>query len=61
MKFLQVLIRPTRCILPYVENGTITLIGGATTENPSFEIVPFIKNRGFVLNQFTTEEELKRK
>lgn len=43
--------------LPYVENGTITLIG-ATTENPSFEIIaPLLsRTRVFVLNQFTTDE-----
>lgn len=31
-------------ILPHVENGTITLIG-ATTENPSFEIIPALRSR----------------
>ena len=31
-------------ILPYVEDGTITLIG-ATTENPSFEIIPALRSR----------------
>jgi len=30
--------RPAGCLLPYVERGTIRLIG-ATTENPSFEII----------------------
>ncbi len=30
--------------LPYVENGTITLIG-ATTENPSFEVIPALLSR----------------
>jgi putative ATPase len=45
--------------LPYVENGTIILIG-ATTENPSFEIIsPLLsRSRVFVLNQLT-EEDLK--
>lgn len=31
-------------ILPHVENGTITLIG-ATTENPSFEVIPALRSR----------------
>lgn len=31
-------------ILPYVENGTVILIG-ATTENPSFEIIPPLRSR----------------
>lgn len=30
--------------LPHVENGTITLIG-ATTENPSFEVIPALLSR----------------
>jgi putative ATPase len=43
--------------LPYVENGTITLIG-ATTENPSFEIINALlsRTRVFVLNQLTRDE-----
>ncbi len=43
--------------LPFVENGTITLIG-ATTENPSFEIIaPLLsRSRVFVLNRLTNEE-----
>lgn len=45
--------------LPYVENGTIILIG-ATTENPSFEIIgPLLsRSRVFVLKQLE-EEHLK--
>lgn len=41
-------------ILPFVEDGTVTLIG-ATTENPSFEIVsPLLSRcRVFTLNQLT--------
>lgn len=31
-------------LLPYVENGTVTLIG-ATTENPSFEVIPALLSR----------------
>lgn len=43
--------------LPYVENGTIILIG-ATTENPSFEIIsPLLsRSRVFVLEQLKDEE-----
>ena len=44
-------------ILPYVENGTITLIG-ATTENPSFEVIaPLLSRcRVFTLNPLTNEQ-----
>lgn len=35
-------------LLPYVEKGTITLIG-ATTENPSFEVIPPLLSRTRVL------------
>ena len=43
--------------LPYVENGTITLIG-ATTENPSFEINSALlsRMRVFTLEQLTAEQ-----
>jgi putative ATPase len=43
--------------LPYVENGTIILVG-ATTENPSFEINSALLSRVkvFVLNQLAEEE-----
>jgi putative ATPase len=43
--------------LPYVENGTIVLIG-ATTENPSFEINSALLSRlkVFVLHQLTDDE-----
>lgn len=43
--------------LPCVEDGTITLIG-ATTENPSFEVIsPLLSRcRVFVLNQLNTDE-----
>src|SRR5262245_17476740 len=43
--------------LPYVENGTIILIG-ATTENPSFEINSALLSRVkvFVLNQLTEDD-----
>ena len=44
-------------LLPYVENGTVTLIG-ATTENPSFEVISALlsRTRIFVLKQLTAEQ-----
>ncbi len=47
-------------LLPYVEDGTIILIG-ATTQNPSFEIIsPLLsRTRVFVLKQFNETELLK--
>jgi putative ATPase len=44
-------------ILPYVENGTVTLIG-ATTENPSFEVIaPLLSRcRVFTLNALGDDE-----
>ncbi|MCL5012049.1 MAG: replication-associated recombination protein A [Patescibacteria group bacterium] len=44
-------------LLPYVERGTITLIG-ATTENPSFEVIPALLSRCrvFVLEALTDTE-----
>lgn len=44
-------------LLPYVESGTITLVG-ATTENPSFEVIaPLLsRSRVFVLNELSGEE-----
>jgi putative ATPase len=41
-------------VLPYVENGTVTLIG-ATTENPSFEVNSALlsRSRVFVLQRLT--------
>src|SRR3989344_1277567 len=46
-------------LLPYVENGVLTLIG-ATTENPSFEVIPALLSRCrvFVLEPLS-EEALK--
>src|SRR3990167_6119061 len=46
-------------LLPYVENGHLTLIG-ATTENPSFEVIPALLSRCrvFVLEPLS-EESLK--
>jgi len=43
-------------LLPYVERGEITLIG-ATTENPSFEVIPPLLSRCrvFVLNELSDE------
>lgn len=51
-------------LLPHVEKGTITLIG-ATTENPSFEVISALLSRCqvFVLKQLSTKniiEILKR-
>jgi putative ATPase len=44
-------------LLPFVEKGTLTLIG-ATTENPSFEIIPALLSRSvvYVLNQLNEKE-----
>lgn len=44
-------------LLPYVEDGTLTLIG-ATTENPSFEVISALLSRMqvFVLNALSEEE-----
>src|SRR5204863_6494152 len=43
--------------LPYVERGSVTLIG-ATTENPSFEVISALLSRArvFVLNALTDED-----
>jgi putative ATPase len=44
-------------LLPFVERGDLTLIG-ATTENPSFEVIPALLSRCrvFVLNELTAED-----
>ncbi|MCL2474591.1 MAG: replication-associated recombination protein A [Chloroflexi bacterium] len=44
-------------VLPYVEDGTVTLIG-ATTENPSFEVNSALisRSRVFRLNQLTADD-----
>jgi putative ATPase len=44
-------------LLPYVEKGKLVLIG-ATTENPSFEVIPALLSRCrvFVLNELTPDE-----
>jgi putative ATPase len=44
-------------LLPYVESGLITLIG-ATTENPSFEVISALLSRSriFVLKSLTPED-----
>src|SRR5579871_4315870 len=44
-------------VLPYVENGTVTLIG-ATTENPSFEVNSALlsRSRVFVLKALSDED-----
>lgn len=43
-------------LLPYVENGELVLIG-ATTENPSFEVIPALlsRMRVFVLEELSPE------
>lgn len=44
-------------LLPYVEHGELILVG-ATTENPSFEVIPALlsRSRVFVLNELSAEE-----
>src|SRR5688572_560678 len=44
-------------LLPFVESGELVLVG-ATTENPSFEVIPALLSRlrVFVLEEFTDEE-----
>lgn len=44
-------------LLPFVESGQLTLIG-ATTENPSFEVIPALLSRCrvFVLKELSKEE-----
>lgn len=47
-------------LLPYVESGALTLIG-ATTENPSFEVISALlsRTRVFVLNELGEEDMRK--
>jgi putative ATPase len=47
-------------LLPFVETGKLTLIG-ATTENPSFEVIPALLSRCrvFVLNELTADDMAK--
>ena len=44
-------------LLPFVESGELVLIG-ATTENPSFEVIPALLSRlrVFVLEEFTADQ-----
>jgi putative ATPase len=44
-------------LLPYVEDGTLVLIG-ATTENPSFEVIPALMSRSrvYVLEPLSADE-----
>ena len=44
-------------LLPYVESGQLTLIG-ATTENPSFEVISALlsRSRVFILNELTEDD-----
>lgn len=46
-------------LLPYVESGALTLIG-ATTENPSFEVIPALLSRTRVFVLETLSEEALR-
>ncbi len=47
-------------ILPFVENGTVTLIG-ATTENPSFEVISPLLSRSQVLTlKALTKEQITK-
>ncbi len=46
-------------LLPYVENGTVTFLG-ATTENPSFEVIsPLLSRAPVVVLEPLTEEDLE--
>lgn len=47
-------------LLPFVERGDVTLVG-ATTENPSFEVIPALLSRCrvFVLNELS-EKDMER-
>lgn len=47
-------------LLPYVESGKLTLIG-ATTENPSFEVIPALLSRlrVFIMEELKDEEMKK--
>ncbi|MFA6514839.1 MAG: replication-associated recombination protein A [Candidatus Paceibacterota bacterium] len=47
-------------LLPYVESGRLILIG-ATTENPSFEVIPALLSRCrvFVLEEFSNDDMKK--
>src|SRR5207237_4246947 len=44
-------------LLPFVESGELVLVG-ATTENPSFEVIPALLSRlrVFILEEFSPEE-----
>jgi len=47
-------------VLPYVENGTIRLIG-STTENPSFEVIPALRSRCQVFRLgYLTADQIRR-
>ena len=42
-------------LLPYVERGTVVLLG-ATTENPSFEVIPALRSRCRIFSLKTLDE-----
>ena len=47
-------------LLPYVEDGTLTLVG-ATTENPSFEVIPPLLSRAHVyVLKSLSEDDLRQ-
>lgn len=47
-------------VLPYVENGTITLMG-ATTENPSFQVIPALLSRVLVIRlSYIARDDMRR-
>jgi putative ATPase len=61
MKFIGS-IKPSKTfLLPYVESGQLVLIG-ATTENPSFEVIPALlsRTRVFILKEFNQEEMISQ-
>lgn len=43
-------------VLPYIENGTVRLIG-STTENPSFEVIPALRSRCQIFRLEALERE----
>ncbi|MBX2861325.1 MAG: replication-associated recombination protein A [Vampirovibrio sp.] len=46
-------------LLPYVEDGTITLMG-ATTENPSFQVIPALLSRTLIIRlRYLEREQMK--
>ncbi len=47
-------------VLPYVENGTLRLVG-STTENPSFEVIPALRSRCQIFRLgYLTEDHVRK-